>query len=240
MSSVARPFSLGLATVVFLATAVHVSAGTSAYIEGIDVSHWQNTPDWSAAAADGVRFAVAKATEDQTFVDDQYATNRAQAAAVSLPFTAYHFAQPDTTPNDAVLEADHFVDTAQLGRNHLLPVLDLEVNNGLGPKKLKAWTKTWLARVQQRLGVKAIIYTGPSFWATKMGNTRWFADNGYRLWIAHYDVSQPTVPANNWGGRGWTLWQYTNQGTVAGVDGDVDLDRYAGTTFGPLKIKNNR
>ena len=133
------------------------------------MSHHNGVPDWTQVKADGVRFAVAKATEGQTFVDGEYATNRAQATAVSLPFTAYHYAQPDTTANDAVLEADHFVDTAQLGRNHLLPVLDLEVNNGLRPKSSRPGPGHRLARVQQRLGVKAIIYTGPSFWATKMG-----------------------------------------------------------------------
>jgi lysozyme len=236
LRAVARSF--GLSVFVLSLAATQASAG-QATLPGIDVSHHNGEPDWAQVKADGVRFAIAKATEGQTFVDSEYATNRAQAATNTLPFTAYHFAQPDTTANDAVLEADHFVDTAQLGRNHLLPVLDLEVSNGLGPKKLRAWAKTWLARVQQRLGVKAIIYTGPSFWSTKMGNSTWFADNGYRLWIAHYGVSQPTVPASNWGGRGWTLWQYTNQGTVDGVDGNVDLDSYAGTSLAPLRIKNN-
>jgi lysozyme len=238
LRAVARSF--GLSVFVLAIAATQATAGQPTFMEGIDVSHHNGTPDWSAVVGDGVRFAIAKATEGQTFVDGEYATNRAQAAAVSLPFAAYHFAQPDTTANDAVLEADHFVNTAQLGRNHLLPVLDLEVNNGLGPKKLRAWTKTWLARVQQRLGVKAIIYTSPSFWNDKMGNSRWFADNGYRLWIAHWGATQPTVPASNWGGRGWTLWQYTNQGAVDGIDGNVDLDRYAGTSFAPLRIKNNR
>ena len=66
------------------------------------------------------------------------------------------------------------------------PVLDLEDTGGLGSKKLKQWTKAWLAEVQAKLGVKAIIYTGPSFWKNAMGNTTWFADNGYPLWIAHY------------------------------------------------------
>jgi lysozyme len=74
-----------------------------------------------------------------------------------------------------------------------------------------------------------------------MGNTTWFADNGYPLWIAHYTPNaQPTVPASNWGGHGWTFWQYTNLGTVAGIDGNVDQDRYNGTVLAPLKIKNNR
>jgi GH25 family lysozyme M1 (1,4-beta-N-acetylmuramidase) len=207
---------------------------------GIDVSHHNGAPDWDAAMADGLRFAIAKATEGQTFVDDLYATNMAQADARALPFTAYHFARPDTTADDATLEADHFVDAAALKGKHLLPVLDLESSGGMGARKLRRWAKTWLARVRARLGVKAIIYTTPSFWNEHMGNSRWFADNGYRLWIAHWHVDAPRVPASNWGGRGWTLWQYDNCGSVAGLDGCVDLDRYAGSAISALRIKNNR
>jgi GH25 family lysozyme M1 (1,4-beta-N-acetylmuramidase) len=207
---------------------------------GIDVSHHNGTPNWNAAAADGVTFAIAKATEGQTFVDDQYAANMAQADAQGVPFTAYHFARPDKTPDDALLEADHFVDTAALRGKHLLPVLDLESSGDLGARKLRSWVKTWLARVRVRLGVKAIIYTSASFWTDHMGNSRWFADNGYRLWVAHWHVDTPRVPASNWGGRGWTLWQYDNCGSVAGLSGCVDLDRYAGTAIGALRIKNNR
>ncbi len=216
------------------------SGGQTTQLQGIDVSHWQGTPDWDAVVADGTRFAIAKATEGQTFVDDQYAGNRAEADRLGLPFTAYHFARPDTTANDAVLEADHFLaNTALLGR-HLVPVLDFESAGGLSPRKLRTWAKTWLTRVNQRLGVKAIIYTSPSFWVDKVANSRWFADNGYRLWIAHYGVTQPTVPAQNWGGRGWTLWQHSKTGSVDGINGNVDLDRYAGSSIVPLRIKNNR
>lgn len=216
------------------------TAAQQTYIEGVDLSHYQGAPDWAAATGDGVRFAIAKATEGQTFVDDQYARNMAQADSLGLPFTAYHFARPDTTAGDATLEANHFLAVAALQGKHLVPVLDLEATGGLGPRKLRAWAKAWLARVHDVLRVKAMIYTSPSFWKDMMGNSRWFADNGYRLWIAHHGAEQPLVPASNWGGRGWTFWQYDAHGSVAGFSGDVDLDRYSGTTFGPLKIKNNR
>src|SRR5450756_493362 len=81
-----------------------------------------------------------------------------------------------------------------------------------------------------------MIYTNPSFWQTYMGDTTMFADQGYTLlWIAHWFVSSPTAPANNWGGHGWTFWQYDDCGTVAGISsGCVDLDRYNGTDFTPV------
>ena len=74
-----------------------------------------------------------------------------------------------------------------------------------------------------------------------MANTPWFAANGYRvLWIAHYDVESPLVPGSNWDGHGWTLWQASECGRIAGVDGCVDIDLYDGTDLAPLLIRNNR
>jgi hypothetical protein len=75
-----------------------------------------------------------------------------------------------------------------------------------------------------------MIYTSPSFWANSMGDTSMFADQGFSvLWVAHWFTSSPTIPGNNWGGHGWTFWQYSNCGTVAGISGCVDLDRYNGS-----------
>jgi GH25 family lysozyme M1 (1,4-beta-N-acetylmuramidase) len=242
--AVARPLGVALLTGLVVGAippgGVPAASAQATYLNGIDISHWQGQPEWAQVKADGVRFVFAKATEGVGFVDEEYASNMAGAGSQSIPFGAYHFARPDSSAGDAIAEADHFVEHASLLGRHLLPVLDLEVTGGLGVKKLKAWAWSWLNRVEQRLGVKAIIYTSPSFWRDRMGNARGFADRGHRLWIAHWDAAKPTLPANNWGGRGWTLWQHTDNGSVAGINGDVDRDRLNGTSLAPLKIKNNR
>ena len=81
------------------------------------------------------------------------------------------------------------------------------------------------------------IYTSPYFWKTYMGNSRAYADAGYKtLWIAHWKTQTPTVPAENWGGKGWTFWQWTNCWKVSGISGCVDGDRYNGTDFTRVKI----
>jgi len=210
-------------------------------LPGIDVSHYNGKPDWTKVKAAGTRFVIAKVTEATTFLDDHYANNKAQVEALGLAFTAYHFARPDTSAGDAVAEADWFVTNAHLTGKNLLPVLDLEDSGGLGVKKLTRWTQDWLNEVQAKLGVKAIIYTSTPFWKSFMGNTTWFASNGYPLWIARWtNVAQLTLPAANWGGQGWTLWQYSNAGTVDGIATAIDQDRYNGTGLAALKIKNNR
>jgi GH25 family lysozyme M1 (1,4-beta-N-acetylmuramidase) len=209
---------------VYAATGLFRAVSTTGQ-QGIDVSHWQGTIDWAKVRASGRTFAFAKATEGIGWEDSSYDQNKAGAMAAGVKFGAYHFARPGS--NDPVVEADWFVDTAKLQHGMLLPVLDLELTGGLSTAALTTWVKAWLQRVDQRIGAKPMIYASPSFWRAAMGDTRWFADNGYAmLWVANWGVTTPSVPASNWGGRSWTFWQYTSDGTVPGISGRVDLDLY--------------
>ncbi|HEX8100859.1 MAG TPA: glycoside hydrolase family 25 protein [Actinomycetota bacterium] len=229
---------LAAATAVATATLGGVQAQAVSYLPGIDVSHWQGSINWAKVKAAGIRFAIAKASDGQTYVDPQYATNKKNATANRVKFTAYHFARPDSSKGDARIEADHFVDTAKLSAGNLIPALDLEQTGKLSVSALQTWVSRFLNRVSYRMnGVKAMIYTSPYFWKTSMGNTRQFADNGYKiLWIAHWKTQTPTVPADNWGGNSWTFWQWTNCWSVSGISGCVDGDRYNGTDFTKVKI----
>ena len=208
-------------------------------LSGVDVSHWNGAPNWRKAQASGVRFVIAKATDGRTFVDPMYARNKAEAESLGLAFTAYHYARPDSTPGDARAEADHFVKTAQLTGVDLIPALDLEQSGGLSPSALARWVHVWLMEVQAKLGVKPMIYSSPSFWSVHMGNSTWFAANGYRLWIAHWGVATPRVPAQEWVGLGWTVWQTTSGAHVSGFRGRVDHDLYSAGSLSQLRIRNS-
>ena len=206
-------------------------------IPGIDVSHHQDLIDWPTVAASGRRFVFAKATEGRAFVDPMYALNKSGAEGAGLLFGAYHFAQPDDGPNDPILEADHFVDHALLGPGNLLPVLDIERTGGLSQAEVTEWILRWLGRVTERLGVRPIVYTSPNGWETRTGDTTAVAAAGYTvLWVAHWGVSSPRLPADEWNGNGWAFWQYTSDGSVPGIEGRVDLDWYEGGSFGPVLI----
>jgi GH25 family lysozyme M1 (1,4-beta-N-acetylmuramidase) len=204
--------------------------GTVAYVNGIDVSYHQGSIDWTQVANAGKRFAFVRASAGTLTADTAYSTYRAGAHAAGLRVGSYHFANPDTAPNDAANEAAWFLKNATISSGDLLPVLDLEVANGLGSSALIAWAQTWLASVEGATGVKPLIYTTSSFWSSSLGNTDWFGRNGYRLWVAHWTTaSAPSVPASNWAGDGWTFWQHSSTGSVPGISGAVDLDRFNGT-----------
>jgi lysozyme len=210
----------------------------TSWLKGIDISHWQGPINWSKVGNHPISFVIAKATQGQTYNDPNYASYRRGAAGQGIAWTAYHFADPATSANDAVRQADHYVDVAALGSGDLIPALDLEWFNGLTVDQLVQWVKDWLRRVYTGTGVKPMIYTRASFWSTRMGDTTWFANHGYTsLWIANWTATHPPiVPANNWAGHGWTFWQWTDCGSIAGIDGCVDRDRYNGTDLTPATI----
>ena len=153
---------------------------------------------------------------------------------------AYHRATPSGGANanttDARAEADHYLDVASPDVGDLIPALDIEETGGLAPPDLVVWVKAWVTRVTNRLGVKPMLYASPNFWTVNMGNSTWFADHGYRLWLAHWNVSSPTVPANGWQGRGWTFWQWTHKPGMPGVTTDLDRDRFDGTNLVTARI----
>jgi lysozyme len=47
----------------------------------------------------------------------------------------------------------------------------------------------------------------------------------YPLWVAEYGVNSPTVPK---GWDNWIIWQHGQSGSVAGVEGSVDLNVFKG------------
>ena len=220
-------------------TATPIPTPTPAWtcVSGLDVSNWQGTIMWPQVAAAGYTFAFLKATEGGWYVDPTYAFNRASANASGIIIGAYDFAQPSTTRGQPEAEADFFVNIAMPATGDLMPVLDLETTNGLSPANLQSWVTHWLYEVYARTGQRAAIYTSPSFWTNSMGGSTWFAENGFPLWEAHWTAATgPTVPASTWAGYGWTFWQWTSSGTVPGISGRVDLDRFHYADLTPYRI----
>jgi GH25 family lysozyme M1 (1,4-beta-N-acetylmuramidase) len=204
-------------------------------IFGIDVSNHNPSVNWQTVRSANISFAFVKATEGATFKDRTFATNWSGMKAAGIIRGAYHFFRPAKTAQEQV---DNFLQVVKnvLEPGDLPPVLDVEP----WPREVgEAWkkltlsersdrVKIWLEKVEKETGEKPIIYTNPSFWRDYMGDSQDFID--YPLWIAHYTAKpQPDVPTSNWGGKGYTIWQHTESGTVAGVKGNVDRNRFNGS-----------
>ena len=237
-----RTTTLALALALLLAIAA-LPAGAAAKkpVKGIDVSRFQGKIAWNQVGKTDARFAFVAASrgygKDCTVVPEEcgrdpwFDRNYGKAKDAGLRVGAYHRAFPDgpgkeNAKTDARREANRFINVVgKVRRNDLRPVLDVEYPfRRLDETTLRIWIRTWLNRVEKKLRVKPLIYTNASSWSAT-GDTTWFATNGYPLWVANFDVSRPLVPAMNWGGKGWTVWQYTSTGRIRGVDGDVDRNR---------------
>jgi uncharacterized repeat protein (TIGR02543 family) len=206
-------------------------------LPGIDVSHWQGTIDWQRVAEKGKRFAFIKATDGHDFLDPMFGRNRSGARANGLLVGAYHFARPDPSKGDAAEEARWFVSQADPQPGNLLPVLDLETSKGLDQQGVTLWARRWVAEVRRLTGVTPLVYTSPYGWKARTGDSRALARDGAPLWIAHWGVESPLLPAGDWDGNGWRVWQYTSDGHVAGIAGRVDLDVVPGNSLGPITIR---
>ena len=229
---------LGLLAGLLLALSVLLASSASAAAtgrsKGLDVSNWNGTIKWGSVAAAGYRFAFGKATEGTSYTDATYTTNRNGSESAGLVFGAYHFARPAGSTvagatASAIGQADHFLAVAAPQPGELPPVLDLETTGKLPANRLLAWTLAWLGEVYARTGVQPFIYTSPLFWKRYLANSTAAAAAGTPLWIAHWTrSSQPTVPAQNWNGDGWTFWQWTNCLAVKGLKHCADGDRMNG------------
>lgn len=199
-----------------------------AYIPGIDVSYWEGGIDWKKVRGDGIRYMFTKATEGEGYADPTLSENWSGAKSVGILRGAYHFFHPNMNP---VKQADHFIQAVKkLNDNgELPPVLDMEVTDNQANQVIIDRAKTWLDRVQQGLGKRPIIYSGPGFLKYNFvvsggGPPLWTKD--YILWIANYGVSQPFLPK---GWLKWTFWQYSEAGRINGINSAVDLDWFNGT-----------
>ncbi|PKN53927.1 MAG: hypothetical protein CVU56_29285 [Deltaproteobacteria bacterium HGW-Deltaproteobacteria-14] len=195
---------------------------------GIDVSKWQGTIDWGAVKNAGVRFAFIRVADGASYYDPQFQTNWANAKAAGIPRGAYQFFRADEDP---VAQADLLISKINAyGAGELPPVVDVETTEGQSAATIANRVGQWLARVDSQLGVKGVVYAGSYFWEDNVGSAA-FAGNP--LWVAHWTSGCPTIPSQ-W--ADWTFHQYSATGSIPGISGDVDLDRFNGTVAELLQL----
>jgi lysozyme len=201
-----------------------ITCATGATVKGVDVSHFDGTIDWAAARRDGVGFAIIKATEGTSFVDNRFATNWTNTRAHGIIRGAYHFFRPKSDP---VAQADFFVQIAgSPASGDLPPVIDLEVTDGLSAAQVAAGARTFLQRVRQKTGRVPMIYTSVRVFNSLLGGPSGF--DPYPLWVANWNVRCPNIPDPPW--TRWTFWQSSATGSVAGFSDPVDVDSFNGTS----------
>ncbi|MDE2105972.1 MAG: LysM peptidoglycan-binding domain-containing protein, partial [Patescibacteria group bacterium] len=183
-------------------------------ISGVDVSQWQGVIDWPTVKRAGYQFALIRATvgmqEDTTFKQ-----NWTGAKAAGLAVGAYHFAYDNVTPADQQADFFHSTVVAAGLEPGDLAALDMEVAEAGVPTR--PWNNEFLGHAGAAFGCPLLDYSDLSFLEGQIGAEP--GNNG--LWLAEWTATMPATPA------GWpfiAVWQHTNAGAVAGINGRVDLD----------------
>ncbi|MEU2718065.1 GH25 family lysozyme [Streptomyces sp. NPDC007205] len=196
-------------------------------MQGLDVSAYQETVDWSAVAADGASFAYVKATEGTSYISSRFSQQYDGAAEAGLIRGAYHFARPDKSSGSA--QADYFVDHGGTWRpdGKTLPgVLDIEATPGLStcygvsPAATVRWIASFDAEYRRRTGRNPVINTNTSWWSQCTGNSSAFAATNL-IWIGSWTGTPHPLP-NGW--SRYAFWQTSDSGTFPG-----DQDVFNGT-----------
>ena len=195
-----------------------------AVLEGVDASNWQGAVDWGAVAGAGRRFAIVKASEDGGYRDPTFATNWAAIKESGLTRGAYHFARPSRVEPAAsvALLREQLAAAGGLASGDLV-ALDFEDTEVAPTAQLERWALDWLAAAEAALGVRPLFYSGT--WYTGPHGCDTPALATYPLWLAAYQEARPDPPPS------WSsiaIWQYSAHGSVPGVSGDCDLNRFLG------------
>jgi len=195
------------------------SCASGSTLQGVDVSSYQGTVDWSSAHAAGIAFGFAKATEGDTLVDSSFAGNWAGMKAAGVVRGAYHFFHPEES---ATAQANFVLSTVgTLEAGDLPIVLDFEVLDGVSEATAVADAVTFLQTVTSATGKTAILYMSAEFLSGSYASLA-----PYTLWVANYGVSCPGLPSEF---SKWSFWQNSDDGNVSGISGGTDTDVFNGT-----------
>ncbi len=183
----------------------------------IDIYHGNVVRDFAALKAAGVLGVIHKVTQGVDFVDQKYAMRRKLATDAGLLWGAYCF----NTGQDVEQQVTQFISHADPDAKTLM-ALDFEDNPH--SQMSLAQALQFLKRVEDRLGRKAVLYSGNRI-KDLLGNSVSATFGGHRLWLAQYGP-KPHVQ-NSWK-KHW-LWQFSEQGHLPGTDGFIDLNVYDGS-----------
>ncbi len=188
-------------------------------VAGIDVSKHNGEIDFEKVAADDYQFVFIKASEGKTYQDEAFARNYEGARDAGLKVGAYHFFRKNRTGEEQAANLLNVVKGKELD----LPlVIDLEDDWGNGATTSR---ETALKRLLEMIeilddkGYDVMIYTNldgyGKYYMGMLGD--------HDLWLCSF--TSPDMLTD----KPHRFQQFSHEGVVAGVKGDVDLNVWRGS-----------
>lgn len=195
------------------------SANERVQIKGIDVSRYNGSIDWKKVKESGIEFAVIRSSiglESDTYGQDRrFAYNATEAYNAGLKVGAYHYLKA-TSVNEAREEAKFFIEVIKPYTLEYPVWLDFEDpdQESLSKDTLTEMAKVFMDELRNA-GYYPMLYTYRNWLRDRMDMTKL---SDYDVVIAEWRDA-PTYTGSNFG-----IWQYTSEGHVSGIPGEVDLD----------------
>ncbi len=204
---------------------IYTENGQQISHKGIDVSKYNGAIDWSQVAADGVEFAFIRVgirgygAEGRLVEDEGFEANVESALQNGIKVGVYFFSQA-TTVEEAVEEAEFVKQIIAPYKIECPVVFDVEklADSEARMNKISVEDRTKMAitfcEEIKKAGYEPMIYYNMEMGALMLDLEQL---EEYDKWFAYYneDIYYP---------YDFKIWQYTDKGKVAGINGDVDLN----------------
>ena len=189
-------------------------------IKGLDVSEFQGTVDWEQVKNAGYQFAMLRAGYGTNGLDLQFKRNAAECNRIGIPIGAYWVCRT-VNPEIALCEADRCLNVVSEYRLDYPICYDIEQDytHYTNQNDIPITPETTVQLVENFCGfIKkkryyAMFYSNRNSLHTYLSSD---LSKRYDLWYAFYN-SRPDHTACG-------IWQYTSQGSIPGIVGEVDLD----------------
>ena len=202
----------------------YYSDGKNVSFLGIDVSKYQGTVDFTQVKDQDIDFVMIRVGQrgyktGALSMDDNFETNFTKATEAGLDVGVYFYSQAVTTQE--ALDEANMVLNALNGRKLAYPVaFDMEsVSNDtsridtLDKDERLLITQTFVDRIVEG-GYKAMVYGNKEWLLKKIDISKL---NNCSIWLSQ-DDDVPDYPYT------YSMWQYTTDGSVYGIEGAVDMD----------------
>lgn len=190
---------------------------------GIDISEFQGEIDFEEVRRSGIEAVYIRIGAGE-YTDEYFAENYERAKAAGLKIGFYHYVTARSV-DEGRRQARFFASLAAGREPDMRLAMDFEYFGSLSVSQINAISEAYLDELTALTKREAVIYSDLS--NARNIFSRALAEK-YPLWAAQYGADEPSANGK-W--REWVGFQYTDEGRVGGIYGNVDRNIFTEGIF---------
>ena len=190
---------------------------------GIDISEFQGEIDFEEVRRSGIEAVYIRVGAGE-YTDEYFAENYERAKAAGLKIGFYHYVTARSV-EEGRRQARFFASLAAGREPDMRLAMDFEYFGSLSVSQINAISEAYLDELTALTWREAVIYSDLS---NARNIFRRALAEKYPLWAAQYGADEPSANGK-W--REWVGFQYTDEGRVGGIYGNVDRNIFTEGIF---------